>query len=395
MSLAGALWFAVQDDLLTNGVCNNTTSSNISNKKPDKQPSTSEPISAPEIHSVLGGLDDHFLSRWLHLNRQCLRFIIDFIQARFKRDIFASSHKPNLSEANILAALAYYAQGSLPNKVTDRLRIDQKTACEAVKATTKLLSDLTPEFITFPNSYNDRMGAAQAFKNLSGIPHVVGVLGYLHIRVRPPVLEERMYVNTLGYHSIMVQVIFDADGNLFSVEQCCPGGTPEHSVWENSDIGRQFSIFQHGHTWIIGSPSLLGCGHVLTPVETIRIKSNAAVQFNKAHALLYNSSQHVFGSLKSRFQCLQDFGSIQSPESVACMIRACCVLHNISKKFSVPLPADFSLEPLHPPSEVLNIMAEQQFDYMEDTKDEMIEMFFNTTENEDDSEATRSMREYL
>lgn len=378
-----------------NGLCNNTTSPNISNIKQDKQHSISEPISASASHSVLDGLDDRFLSRCLHLNRQCLRFIVDFTQARFKKDIFAPSHNPNFSEANILAALAYYAQGSLANKITDRLRIDQKTAGEAVKAITKLLSDLTPDFITFPNSYNDRMGAAQAFKNLSGIPHVVGVLGYLHIRVSPPAGEERMYVNTLGYHSIMVQVIFDADGNLFSLEQCCPGGTPEHSVWENSDIGRQFSIFQHGHTWIIGSTALLGCGHVLTPVEAIRIKSNAAVRFNKAHAQLYNSSQHVFGSLKSRFLCLQDFGSIQSPESVACMIKACCVLHNISKKFSVPLPADFAMEPLHPPSEVLNIMAEQQFDYMEDTKDEMIEMFFNTTENEDESDAPRSMKEQL
>ncbi|KAK2869866.1 hypothetical protein QQF64_022234 [Cirrhinus molitorella] len=382
MSLAGALWFAVQDDLFSNGLCNNTSSPSISNTTQDKQPSISELISASETPSVLDELDDRFISQSLRLNRQCLRFIMDFIQARLKKDVFASSHSLTSTEANILATLSYYAQGALPSKITDRLGVDQTSAVEAVKTITKLLSDMSPDFITFPNSYNDRMGAAQAFKNLSGIPHVVGVLGYLHVKVNPPLGEELMYLNTLGYHSVMMQVIFDVDGNLLSLEQCCPGGTPEHTLWENSDIGRQFSIFQHGHTWVVGSRSLLGCGHVLTPVEAFRIKSNAALRFNKAHSQLYGRAQQVFGSLKSRFHCLRDIGSIQSAESVACTIKACCVLHNICKKFSVPLPWDFSIEPLHPPSEVVNIMAEQPFDYMEDTKDEMIEMFFNVTEDE-------------
>lgn len=252
MSLAGALWFAIQDDLLASGLCNNTTSSSISNTKQDKQSSICEPISALETHTVLDGLDDRFLSRCLHLTRQCLRFIVDFIQARLKKDVFAPGYSPTSAEANILAALAFLAHGSLSSKITERLGIDQRAAGEAVNSIIKLLSDLSPDFITFPNSYNDRMGAAQAFKNLSGIPHVVGVLGYLHVKVSPPAGEEHMYMNTLGYHSVMMQVIFDVDGNLLSLEQCCPGGTPEQTVWENSDIGRQFSIFQHGHTWVVG-----------------------------------------------------------------------------------------------------------------------------------------------
>ncbi|XP_043081876.1 putative nuclease HARBI1 isoform X2 [Puntigrus tetrazona] len=343
MSLAGALWFAVQDDLFTNGLCSNSSSPSISisNTIQGKHPS-----------------------------------------ARLKKDLFVSGHSPTSAEPNILAALACYAQGSLCSKTTDLLGLDQTAAGEAVKTVTQLLADMSPDFITFPNSYNDRMGAAQAFKNLSGVPHVVGVLGYLHVKVSPPLGEENMYMNTLGYHSVMMQVIFDVDGNLLSLEQCCPGGTPEHTVWENSDIGRQFSIFQHGHTWVVGSRSLHGCAHVLTPVEAFRIKSNAALRFNKAHSQLHGRTQQVFGSLKSRFQCLRDIGSIQSPESVACTIKACCVLHNICKKFSVPLPLDFSAEPLHPPSEAANVTAEQPFDYMEDAKDEMIEMFFNIAEDE-------------
>ncbi len=252
MSLAGALWFAVQDDLFTNGLCSNSPSPSISNTTQHKQSSVSEPITASETHSVLDESDDRFISQTLHFNRQCLRFIVDFIQARLKKDVFAAGHSLISAEASILATLACYAQGPLSSKLTDRLGIDQTAVGEAVKTITKLLADTSPEFITFPNSYNDRMGTAHAFKNLCCIPHVVGVLGYLHVKVSPPLGEEHMYMNTLGYYSVMMQVIFDVDGNILSLEQCCPGGTPEHTVWENSDIGRQFSVFQHGHTWVVG-----------------------------------------------------------------------------------------------------------------------------------------------
>ncbi len=254
MSLAGALWFAVQDDLFTNGLCSNSPSPSISisNTTQDKQSSVKEPITGSETHSVLDESDDRFISQTLHFNRRCLRFIVDFIQARLKKDVFAAGHSLISAEASILATLACYAQGPLSSKLTDRLGIDQTAVGEAVKTITKLLADTSPEFITFPNSYNDRMGTAHAFKNLCCIPHVVGVLGYLHVKVSPPLGEEHMYMNTLGYYSVMMQVIFDVDGNLLSLEQCCPGGTPEHTVWENSDIGRQFSVFQHGHTWVVG-----------------------------------------------------------------------------------------------------------------------------------------------
>ncbi|TRY79023.1 hypothetical protein DNTS_022228 [Danionella cerebrum] len=384
MALAGALWLAVQDDLIMNGL-SSASPSNIplNNKQLDKQTTSNEPNPAPETSTVLDGLDDHFLSVYLHLSRPCLRFIIDFIQIRVKQTRTASIQNRSLSEASVLAGLAFYAQGSLQNKVSDLLGIDEKATGEAVTVITKLLSEVAPEFITFPNGYNDRMGASQVFKNISGIPHVVGVLGHLHVKVKPPFGQTRMYENTLGYRSVVMQVVYDADGNVFSLEQCCPGGTPEHELWENSEIGRQFCSFQHGHSWVVGSSALVGCGHVLTPVEIYRIKTNGALRFNQAHAKLHSLSQQVFGSLKSRFQCLRRFGSIQSPESVEVIVKACCVLHNISKKFSVPLPQDFYLEPIHPPSDVVNTMTENKADYMKDTKNEMIEMFFNTAEDKE------------
>lgn len=383
MSTAGALWFAVQDDVFSNAF--NDAPATIDSTTRDKHPSQSSTSTSDlETHSLLDRFDDSFLLHNFHLNRQCLRFIIDYIHTRLKKDIFAPSHSPMSTEARILAAVYFYANGSLTSKITDRLEIDENDGREAVKNIAKLLSDRSPDFITFPSSYNDRKGAAQVFKHVSCIPHVVGVLGYFHVKVSPPPGQEQMFVNTLGYHSAMMQVIFDLYGNILSLEQCCPGGTPEHNVWASTIIGKQFTTFQHGHSWVLGGRGLFGGGHVLTPIMDTRIKTKAIKRFNKAHAQVYGRFQEVFGALKTRFQCLRDVGSFQTMKSVAYTIKACCVLHNISKKFSVPLPCDCILEPLHPPSSLVTSATELPYDYMEVTKKEMIEMFFGHAEGDDD-----------
>ncbi|XP_055037715.2 putative nuclease HARBI1 [Misgurnus anguillicaudatus] len=380
MSLAGALWLAVQDDLFLSG--HNDIVATDNNTAQDKHRRESSNITS-ETRSLLDQFDDRFLLQHFHLSRPCLRFIIDYIHARLKKDAFAPSDNLTSVEAKTLATISFYAHGSLPSMITDRLGIDVNEAGDAVKSLTKLLSDMSPDFITFPNSYNDRMGAAQAFKNVSGIPHVVGVLAYFHVKVTPPLGREQSYVNTLRYHSVMMQVVFDVDGNILSLEQCCPGGTPEHSVWASSDIGKQFTTFQHGHSWVLGARGLFGGGHVLTPIIASRIITNATKRFNKAHAQVYGLVQHVFGGLKSRFQCLRDIGSIQTLKSVACTIKACCVLHNISKKFSVPLPLNCIIEPLHPPSKEVMSATELPYDYMEDIKDEMVKMCFGNNKEDD------------
>lgn len=137
-----------------------------------------------------------------------------------------------------------------------------------------------------------------------------------------------------------------------------------------------------------GGRGLFGGGHVLSPIIDTHIKTKAIKRFNKAHAQVHGRVQEVFGALKTRFQCLRDIGSFQTLKSVAYTIKACCVLHNISKKFSVPLPCDCILEPLHPPSSVVTSATELPYDYMEVTKNEMIEMFFGHGDDDDDWDAT-------
>ncbi|KAL6462990.1 hypothetical protein MHYP_G00294120 [Metynnis hypsauchen] len=380
MSFAGAVWLAVQENLYRG------TSGGPARRSSGSSSSSSDGL-GEESRGCLNSLDDHFLSQCFHLSRQCLAFLLDFIKSRLRQGGSGAAS----TEAMTLATLYFCAHGFLPRKITDLLGLERSSANEAVSIISTVLADMAPSFITFPVGYNDRMGVAQGFKNMSGIPHVVGVLGCLHIKVTPPPAEESLFLNTLGYHSVMVQMISDADGNLLSVERCCPGGALEQAVWERSSICQEFSSFQHGQTWVVGGRGLPPGRHVLTPVERSQIKSSAARRFNAAHSQVLTSTQNVFGSLKTRFQCLRDLGVVQAGalEPVARIITACCVLHNIAKKFSVPLPREPVLEPVHPAQEAGGEGEEDPFQYMEKTKEDMIEMCFGNAGDEVEQEKDR------
>lgn len=249
MSYAGAVWLAVQEDLYR-GVFVKAGAEGESSSKSSVCRGT-EHITQHTL-SHLDHFDDYFLSQCFNFTRPCLHFIVDCVKARMKNDVFRPSSDVTSVEAMTLAAVYFYAHGFLSRKITDALCLDPARASDAVNIVSKVLEDMSRDFITFPGTYDDRMGVAQGFKYASGIPNVVGVLGCLHVPVNPCPAEHHLFLNTKAYHSVMLQIISDVDGNLLSVEQCCPGGTREQAVWEMSDICEEFSRLQHGQTWVLG-----------------------------------------------------------------------------------------------------------------------------------------------
>lgn len=376
MAYAGALWLAVNEELYR-GVLNKPSFKSTS--KSPGPPSCKTPNS--QHSSCLKTMDENFLFQCFHLTRPCLSFIVDFIRTRMKKDVFRPSNDAASDEAMTLAALYFFAHGFLPRKITDMLGLEQSQISHAVNSVSAVLEDMCPDFVTFPAGYQDRMGVAEGFRTLSGIPNVVGVLCHLHAGVHPHAAEQMAFLNAHGYNSVMMQIVSDADGNLLSVEQCWPGGSEEHAIWEKSSIFQEFNSLRHGQTWILGGQALGKAKHILTPVDVSQIKSNAALRFNTAHTQVLHSTRNVLGSLKSRFQCLHNLGAVKSNDlkSVARIITACCVLHNIAKKFSVPLPTQLVLEP---EPQVRRLRHQVEGNRIEETVEDMIETCFSRPEDQ-------------
>lgn len=76
----------------------------------------------------------------------------------------------------------------------------------------------------------------------------------------------------------------------------------------------------------------------MTPVA--EPANDRETRFNEAHAKVLSIAQTTLEDLKRRFKCLVQLGfALEGSLDKKCnIVKSCCVLHNIAKKFSVPPP---------------------------------------------------------
>ncbi|XP_029311810.1 putative nuclease HARBI1 [Cottoperca gobio] len=326
MAFALPVWLAVQEELLAQGDADCATP------------------------SCFDEFDDEALFQVFHLTRPCIAFITDAVRIRMKN---VPMKKPAMSvDATVMVALNYYAHGVSSVDVLQRVAQSQSDCLAIICTVSRVFAGMSDLFISFPLLRNARVNVASRTEKLCRIPNVLGVLAPAHFKIRASPYEKetfRSFVNTLGYTSVVSQLICDCDGNILSVEKCCVGSTFEQEMWDSSFKGKEMEEELHGPFWVIGGKGYTLSKHVLTPVS--EPANDRETRFNEAHTKIHNVMRTTLGSMKRRFRCLMQLGFAQegSLDKKSNIIKACSVLHNIAKKFSVPPPpVAGKIEPLHP-----------------------------------------------
>ncbi|XP_019938710.1 putative nuclease HARBI1 [Paralichthys olivaceus] len=326
MAFALPVWLALQEELLRHSESDSDT------------------------RSCFDDLDDDALFQMFHLTRPCLTFITDAVRSRMKTQ---PQLKPELPlDAMVMLALNYYAHGISSAAVLQRVGLSQMDqAAAAIAAVSGIIAGMSEQFVSFPLTPDAKANVAVKIKELCGIPNVLGILAPAHFKIRASPYERssfRSFVNTLGYTSVVSQIICDSEGNVLSVERCCVGSTGEQEMWESSDKGREIEKELLGQFWVIGGRGYHLSKNVLPPLAAPATDSEN--RFNEAHAKILNVMRKTLGSMKRRFRCLMQLGFAKEAtlNKKSNIIKTCCVLHNIAMKFSVPPPpAAGKIEPLH------------------------------------------------
>ncbi|KAK5850760.1 hypothetical protein PBY51_001610 [Eleginops maclovinus] len=294
--------------------------------------------------------DDGALFLVFHLTRPCIAFITDALRIGLKKNV---SDKPELpADVMAMVALNYYAHGVSSPHLLHRVGQSQTDWPNIISTVSEVLAGMCDAFISFPLFHNARISVASRIEKFCGIPNALGVLAPAHFRIRASPYEKdtfRSFLNTLGYTSVVSQLICDSDGNILSVEKCCVGSTYEEDMWDSSIKGKEIEDGLHGQFWVIGGKGYNISEHVLTPVS--EPANDKEIHFNKAHTKIQKVMRKTLGSMKRRFRCLMQLGFAHEGtlHKKGNIIKACCVLHNLAKKFSVPPPpVAGKIEPLHP-----------------------------------------------
>ncbi|XP_047464762.1 putative nuclease HARBI1 [Mugil cephalus] len=369
MAFAVPIWLAVQDELLKRGEAEDGT------------------------RSCFDDFDDDNLFQILHLTRPCMEFITDAVGVRMKKEDLVLP-----VDSMVMVALNYYAHGVSSAAILQRFGLSQTECLTNIVGTVSgVIAGLSDQFISFPLTTKTRVKVAAKIERLCGIPGVLGVLAPVHFKTRVSPYEKdafRSFVNAQGYTSVVSQIICDNDGNILSAEKCCVGSAYEQDMWDSSTKGREMEEELHGPFWVIGGKGYHLSKHVLTPVS--EPANDNEVRFNEAHAKIHNVMQTTVGSMKRRFKCLMQLGFAQegSLNKQSNIIKACCVLHNIAKKFSVPPPPAFGkIEPL-PPAKQHSVPVEINPDALK-ARQELIDSHFSVRLNSQDSQGSNITKDDL
>ncbi|XP_076008090.1 putative nuclease HARBI1 [Genypterus blacodes] len=321
MAFALPVWIAVQDELLGHGADG-------------------------ESPNCFDSFDDETLFEMFHLTRTCVAFVADTVRLHMRK------RRTNLSvEDMVMVTLDYYAQGLSSAAVQNRVSLSLAESFGAICAVTEVIADMADRFISFPETLDARASVATDVEKFCGIPKVLGVLAPGHFRVRTSTSEKGSYknfLNSLGYTSVQTQIICDCEGNILSAAGCWAGSTSEMKIWESSAKGKEMEEGVNGSYWLIGGEGYCLSKAVLSPV--VHPTSVKEIRFNQAHEKILDIMRTTLASMMSRFRCLMQLGFAEesSLDKKGNIIKACCVLHNIAKKFSVPLPPESGeVEPLH------------------------------------------------
>ncbi|XP_008281520.1 putative nuclease HARBI1 [Stegastes partitus] len=344
--------------------------------------------------SCFDSFDEEALFQTFHLTKPCIAFVADAVRIRMRT---VAPKKPLVSvDAMVMVALDYYAHGVSTAAVLQKVGLTQSDGpASVVGAISGVIAGMSDQFISFPLTRDARVNLAAKTEKLCGIPRVLGVLAPAHFKIRASPYEKdtfRSFVNTQGYTSVVSQVICDSDGNILSVEKCCVGSTCEQEMWDSSFKGREMEEELHGAFWLIGGTGYHLTKHVLTPVS--EPANDNEVRFNEAHAKIYSVMRSTLGSMKRRFKCLMQLGFAQegSLNQKSNIIKACSVLHNIAKKFSVrPPPPAGKIEPLHAgkqPSVPTEINAEAL-----KARQQVIDDYFSVVSSSQDTKSSNTTEE--
>ncbi|KAJ0015902.1 hypothetical protein NQD34_014192 [Periophthalmus magnuspinnatus] len=301
-----------------------------------------------EIPSCFDEFDDEALFNLFHLTRPCLMFIVDSMRVCMHN---VSPKSPPLSvDALVMVTLNYYAHGISSASLLTKLGLTHTHCPAIISLVSGKISEMTDKFVSLPETKEAKATVASNIEAICGIPNVLGILASPHFRVRVSPYDKenyRTFFSPLGYTAVVSQIICDSDGNILFVEKCEAGRTPEQEMWASSAKGNEIEEGLYGPYWLIAGKGYLQSKHVLTSVTDP--SNEPEVRFNEAHAKILGIMWATLSCLMRRFKVLLQLGFAKENclDQKANIIRACCVLHNIAKKFSVPsLPV--GSEPVYP-----------------------------------------------
>ncbi|KAG0718500.1 putative nuclease HARBI1 [Chionoecetes opilio] len=215
---------------------------NMAEVPPQQRP---QPRNYRQRRDVFNDLSDAELIRRYRLDREGILFVTNLVRAALESDTMRNN--PLTPELKVIITLRYLATGKMQLCSSDDLGPSQPSISKAISQTIDALCDINimRRFIRFPTTQDVIEQNKADFFNISRFPHVIGAVDGTYVRIKAPKENEEVFVNRKGYHSINVQVVFDAKCKLLGILAKWPGSVHDSRILNDSGVT---TLFERGYT---------------------------------------------------------------------------------------------------------------------------------------------------
>ena len=193
---------------------------------------------------VLNDMTDEELVKRYRLDREGIIFVTNLVRETLARP--TTRNKALTPEMKVIVTLRYLASGKMQLCSGDDLGISQQTVSRVITETIYALfsNDILRQFIKFPVTPQEIHQKKQDIYEIARFPDVIGAIDGTHIRITAPSEFEADYVNRKRYHSINVQVVFDATYKVIDIVSRWPGSVHDARILSESVLCRE--VFEGG-----------------------------------------------------------------------------------------------------------------------------------------------------
>ncbi|KAM7293721.1 putative nuclease HARBI1 [Ixodes scapularis] len=250
--------------------------------------------------------DEDALQQRFRFGRAGIMFLAETLRPDLERSTRRSCALS--AEQQVIVALQFYATGNFLITAGDYIHVQVSSASHSVRQVTVALARRARDFIRWPD-VAESAALQEQFFDVAGFPCVVGAVDGTYIRIQGPRVH-KVYVNRHLYHSSNVQIFTESTLSVKLAD----------GVYDGLLLGDSGYTCQ---SWL------------MTPF--LSPSSAAEVRYNTAHTTTRSIVERTIGQLKRRFHCLH--AELRMEPSRCCdIIVACCVLHNLAKRYPCAMP---------------------------------------------------------
>lgn len=279
--------------------------------------------------------DNLFIERYRFPKSFCY-FICEKIGNNLERPTQRSNSLPVVIQ--VCVALRFLSHGSYLTAIGDIHHISKSSSYRCIVDVCNSLSNIFDEYVRFPINNEQTMAG---FYAVSRLPKVIGAIDGTHIPIKKPSVNEHVYINRKGFHSINVMLICSHERIIRNALVHFPGNAHDSFILHSSAINQYFTQ-NHPDGWLVGDSGYALKNWLMTPV--LNPQNQQQIEYNRRHQRARLVVEHCNGLLKQRFRCLHK--QLEwTPQNSILIIRSCIVLHNLALMLKLPNPIDLDAIP--------------------------------------------------